>query len=324
MGFRDYSSQLTQLKVAPNLGGAPHKPVLLLTIMECIENGIISTPRVYLTREFLEVFNSNWDQWVYTPHKKNPALPIYHLQHEKFWTLGTLEGKEIPVTEKNSVSSLKALTDSVAYALLEEELFHALCDPLERMRLKVVVVKRYFPDIPERRNPFVIHLKEMEQQMLSGSPAQYRRQSERAGKLQQGEERKKYAVERMARDTLFSELVKEVYNFRCCISGMRVMWEDSSCLLDACHIVPFSNSLDDTIGNGIPLCPTLHRAFDNGLIGIDASTYQVMVSKAFREDRESIYLLRQLQDLPVKLPDKATYYPLRENLQWHRENVFRE
>ncbi|WP_201288840.1 HNH endonuclease signature motif containing protein [Polaribacter septentrionalilitoris] len=40
-------------------------------------------------------------------------------------------------------------------------------------------------------------------------------------------------------------------------------------MIDACHIVPFSISNDDTIPIGISLSPNLYRAFDRGLITIN-------------------------------------------------------
>ncbi|WP_079718442.1 HNH endonuclease [Parapedobacter luteus] len=46
---------------------------------------------------------------------------------------------------------------------------------------------------------------------------------------------------------------------------------------------PFSVSHDDRIGNGIALCPNMHRAFDRGLLSVDED-YRVIVSPHFTED----------------------------------------
>lgn len=54
-------------------------------------------------------------------------------------------------------------------------------------------------------------------------------------------------------------------------------------MIDACHIVPFSQPYDDTIGNGLALCSDLQRAFDRGLIVIDEN-YKIIVSGIFKED----------------------------------------
>lgn len=57
-------------------------------------------------------------------------------------------------------------------------------------------------------------------------------------------------------------------------------------MIDACHIVPFSESYNDIVTNGIALCPNLHRAFDSGLISIDEN-YKVIVSNTFIEERNN-------------------------------------
>jgi putative restriction endonuclease len=86
-------------------------------------------------------------------------------------------------------------------------------------------------------------------------------------------------------------------------------------LVDACHIVPFSISKNDTITNGISLCPNLHRAFDRGLIKIDQN-YQVRISPSISENN-SPYSLRQFEGQQIILPKNTNHHPLIENLEWH-------
>jgi putative restriction endonuclease len=91
-------------------------------------------------------------------------------------------------------------------------------------------------------------------------------------------------------------------------------------MVDACHIVPFRESYDDTITNGIALCPNLHRAFDRGLITIDKN-YRVVIAKIFKEEQNN-YAISIFQGKQIELPDKNTYFPLMENFEKHR-NKFR-
>ena len=87
-------------------------------------------------------------------------------------------------------------------------------------------------------------------------------------------------------------------------------------MIDACHIIPFSESHDDTITNGISLCPNLHRAFDRHLITLD-DDYRV-VMKPFAED-ESIYSIKQFEGKQILMPENVKHYPKQENLEIHRE-----
>ena len=72
-------------------------------------------------------------------------------------------------------------------------------------------------------------------------------------------------------------------------------------MVDACHIVPFSESYDDTLTNGIALCPNLHRAFDRGLISI-SDDYTVLINRNFVEDKNSVLNLSQFEDKQIILP----------------------
>jgi putative restriction endonuclease len=92
-------------------------------------------------------------------------------------------------------------------------------------------------------------------------------------------------------------------------------------MIDACHIVPFSESHDDTISNGISLCPNLHRAFDRGLISIDED-YKVIVSSSFSESSVD-YSIKQYEGKELFLPKDYEHFPSANNLLWHKNNSFR-
>ena len=91
-------------------------------------------------------------------------------------------------------------------------------------------------------------------------------------------------------------------------------------LVDACHIVPFAISKDDTINNGISLSPNLHRAFDRGLITIN-SDYVVRISPAIKE-KDSPYSLSQFEGKQISLPKDNKFFPSIENLNWHRKERY--
>lgn len=97
-------------------GGAPHKPILLLAILELVRKGEIRNNRITITPELVLEFKSIWSRLVVTPHNPNFALPFYHMKSEPFWKLITYSGVTIPVTSSNSIRSLNALKESVAFA----------------------------------------------------------------------------------------------------------------------------------------------------------------------------------------------------------------
>jgi putative restriction endonuclease len=113
-----------------------------------------------------------------------------------------------------------------------------------------------------------------------------------------------------------------VYNYTCCVSGLKITALFDAQFVDACHIVPFSKSGNDTVSNGISLSPNLHRAFDRGLFTVDEN-YRVVVSDVFSETGNADYGLKQFHGKQIVLPEDALFYPDVRNFGWHRENVFR-
>ena len=92
--------------------------------------------------------------------------------------------------------------------------------------------------------------------------------------------------------------------------------------INACHIKPFSVSHEDRVSNGIALCPNLHRAFDRGLVSI-SNDYKILISNHITENENHAYSLKQLEGRKIRLPFGERYYPSLENLEWHRENIFK-
>ena len=127
-------------------GKAPHKPVLLLAVIELFENGEIYGNWIEITDDLLEQFHDIWNLLVKTQNIPNFSLPFYHLKNEKagFWNLITYPGREIPATKSKSIKSFKALTETVAAAQLSDELYALLNNPVERENLKLAILEKYF------------------------------------------------------------------------------------------------------------------------------------------------------------------------------------
>jgi len=115
-------------------------------------------------------------------------------------------------------------------------------------------------------------------------------------------------------------MIQKIYGYECSITGWQLQISANISMIDSCHIRPFSKFFDDTIGNGIALCPNLHRAFDRGLISI-SDDYTVLVSKNINENYNS-YSLRNLDGKSIRKPIERQFWPNLDNLQYHRENIF--
>lgn len=103
----EYIQKFLSLRRDYSYGGAPHKPVLLFSVLELIEIGLISQNKIYISPELIAKFKDVWEVLVNTPHNQNISLPFYHLKSEGFWHLKLRPGMSVAVNKSHSIRSFK-------------------------------------------------------------------------------------------------------------------------------------------------------------------------------------------------------------------------
>jgi len=129
---------------------APHKPFLLLSVLDHISEGLITTEFIEPTFELAETFLDYWQRVMlplgFSLSRGNMAYPFYHLETSGFWQLVPQPGK--PHLKDRRIKSVKQLRGLYLGAKLDSELFKlTLMEPL-RKKLQAVLVATYFaPEI---------------------------------------------------------------------------------------------------------------------------------------------------------------------------------
>lgn len=315
--LQKYLNAFSRLKRANTIyGKAPHKPVLLLSIIELIEKGLVERNAINVNSHLEGTFKENWQLLVPTLHHADFTQPFFYLQSEKvarsqFWFLQAYPGCQINAHIK-SVTTLAAVC---AYGYFAEELFLLLADKQARHTFKHLLLDIYFSK--HKANYLLMkhtgegYLHEQISDVLNEPEAQYKHVSIHTEE------------DRFVRSGLFKQLVPKIYDNQCSFTGMQLISTFNYSFIDACHIVPFSHSYNDKVNNGIALCPNMHRAFDRGLVSI-SNDYRIIVSPHIIEDEVHPYGLRQLAGNRILLPNDETHYPKVDALIWHRENVFKK
>lgn len=115
----------------------------------------------------------------------------------------------------------------------------------------------------------------------------------------------------------FRVIVTEAYHRRCAISG-----EKTLPVLEAAHIMAYSQEGTHITNNGLLLRKDIHALFDKGYITVTDNLH-IEVSKRIREDygNGKDYYAFQGKELIV-MPDKPLERPEIKFLKWHNENVF--
>jgi len=290
-----YVYKIQHLRVAPTkFGKAPHKPVLVISLIELLEKGHLFQNRFDLTPELVAEFKENWALLVQSGNNCDFSLPFFHLQTDGFWTVWLKTGKK----QVAHIKSIFVLEEEVSHGELSEDLFLLLTHKPNRDILLNTILDTFFPG---RKSQFLNQKRnvqdwnhQIENDILKEAPEPYG--------LPNDED---VAFIRSAK---FQQVVLRVYDYTCCISGMKVIPMANHSMIDACHIIPFRESGDNSITNGIALCPNLHRAFDRNLIAIDEN-FRVLVSNNFNEKNDHPYGLRVFNGQEIKLPHQKKYWP---------------
>lgn len=292
-------------------GAAPHKPLMLLCLMELMDQGMVTENRFEPDDKLVYIFKNLSAQLV--GKKKTPVthhLPFFHLQSDGFWNLSLKYGKQIRLTNKKSPSGWSSITQAVTHGSLTEEIFIKLRDPEIRAATKRLLLLTYFPATFQQSDLLIEQAKEelinLEKEFFSFKVAD--------------REPVYNLIKRIERDGYFQTKLPSFYNYSCAISGSRTKVLDKYALVDSCHIIPLKVKSINSINNGITLSPTLHRAFDNFLISIDEE-FKVIVSTKIEESAGSSFHLRQFEGKPILLPSKKEWYPSQEALEWHRSQL---
>ena len=155
-----YVAQFTSLNTAKRMGkSAPHKAVMLISIIDMIQTGLISANEFYFTDVLQRMFELNWKRYVGDSILFNPtpATPFWHLGGEPFWSLRREDGGKI--SDIKTTPSAGQLKSMGIVASLDKDLFTLLQDEQAANQLRLLLVDTYLtapkPQIPKTL-PFFI------------------------------------------------------------------------------------------------------------------------------------------------------------------------
>ena len=123
---------------------SPHKPILLLSIINLIEVCIITDNKIELNDDLNLSFAAIWREYVDPTlrYNCNIALPYFYMDSESFWKLKKSKYYE----EKRSYTE-KDLKANFDFAVLDEELFDLIKDPSNAIQLRVLLITKYIAQL---------------------------------------------------------------------------------------------------------------------------------------------------------------------------------
>ena len=296
--YRDHLRRLTRYR-GPG-GRAPHKPCLLLAVLDLIERGAVRDgkigymqileeslfPAYFSLATGIEQGSPGWRQ------KYRPFDPFWHMKNEQsnFWKLHPRLGREREFAEmpRSGGKTHKQVLLNVAYAELDSSFFALLRNRGDRNAIRQAILDEYFSD-----TDFVA---------------------------------KRHKARVKQRDPRFPEAVIQAYEGRCAATGEKITIPDAAgsriALVEAAHLIPYCLSFNNDPRNGMALQPTYHKAMDQFLIapGTDGKWHvSRTLLEASGETRES--QLCSLDGERVCLPGNKALRPKKDGLEWRMDNL---
>jgi putative restriction endonuclease len=293
---------------------APHKPFLLLSIMDLIAQGSIAENFIEPSFELLDTFNTYWNNVMPLSSKTSMAYPFYHMRTEPFWQLMPNEGYKDQAGL--TVSSMVKLREIYSSARMDDDLFQLMCNPKTREQLRTILIKTYFA--------LEIQSKLAGQGMVNYAAFQYSIELLKLAETRASFESDKEESEqkKKIRDQGFRKAIITLYSHRCALCGIRMLTPEGHTIVDAAHVKPWKESFDDRPTNGMALCKLCHWSFDKGLMSV-GQKYEVLVSKRIMVEQNYPGHILTLTDRPIFTPEQETFWPAQDNLHWHRKNLFK-
>lgn len=293
---------------------APHKPLLLLSVLDLIWQGLITKNLIEITPDLSETFALYWAR-IMPPEKRGDiSLPFFHLSSEDFWHLIPRSGKEIIITASLRLRSISELNEVALGAKLDDELFTHLSVRETRDMLRAVLVETYFA--PE------IHAALLEQGKINDEAFRYSQELLEQVTKKDGISLLNENVKPAIRNQGFRRAIITAYEHRCTACGLRILTAERHTVVEAAHIIPFSISFNDNPQNGLSLCRLCHWSFDEGMLSI-SGRYQVVTSPQLTDYNNLPSYVATLTGRTIIHPIEERFMPDLEALEWHRKNVFR-
>lgn len=288
---KKWLGKLTKLNPATGRGAcrgkAPHKPLLLLSILDMVESNEFPTrtftrsPGLMLRfREYGCIVAERW------PTRLDLKMPFYHLSSQGFWE---------PFTTGMQQATAP---DGCAVCDMHPELFSLLADAGFRLKARMVLISKYFE--PTERVALFESLG-----LQSGA------ESTKAVEEVFGD-----AVEtakRKGRSARFAVRVAAEYRYTCALTGYQCTTANGSTIVDAAHIEAWAQTQNDELTNGLALSKNAHWMFDEGLWSVDSQMRVIVSTNRFTDCgpeflRLYSYAGRHLQfDPTAKLRPSQTY-----------------
>lgn len=288
----------------------PHKPLLLLAIMDLLAQGHVTPDRVVWSKELRERFTSYFQLVRRHNDQNTPENPFFYLKQEGWWQPFRQTANGIaPLKETPLVGDMPGAR---VWARITSPMASWLLSPAHRLQLREAIVSRYFPQAHSALSQL---FQESVFQKAPHPPAEDETDS------------------LPGRSAGFRRMILEAYDYQCAACGLRIRLPHikDQTFVEAAHLIPFRDAKlggNDHPTNGIALCKNHHWAMDRFLIvpapddSSERPRFSWRVSRLLdaRRSAGEANLIR-LQNQPVLQPHDEAFRPATESVLWRTQRL---
>lgn len=291
-------------------GGAPHKPFLLLSILDGISEGWINSNKIYPTQNLVDYFFGYWDDIIGNDKSTTIALPYFHMKSEAFWNLVYKAGSN----KYKTSPSWGGILNRIEYAEIDIGLLSLLQNRRHRQQIRNFILETYFGDVTSVK----ISDKSVEHQesfnysnnLLSLVAEPFLKDHTSIADISE------ITLTKKVRRIGFSKTIREIYNYSCSVCRDKIITPGGKILVEGAHIIPWAESKNDDPRNGLSLCPTHHWMFDNFMFTI-RNDFSVKVSRKLKTKDVYLTSLKSLKNAELELPVNSDFHPAQSALGYH-------
>jgi putative restriction endonuclease len=147
--FKHYANAFARLHVKVTGGQrAPHKAIMLLSVIDLIETGVVTSNRIYYTKQLDSQFHHNWVRYVayLEGYSARSATPFFHMSYEPFWSLKLKDDctcTEKDLAEARIYMNPDKMNEVIDYAQIDPDLYDLLLDSVVRAKYRVILISGY-------------------------------------------------------------------------------------------------------------------------------------------------------------------------------------
>ena len=280
-------------------GAAPHKPCLLLSLLDMAQDGELQEPTLQRIPSLHVRFNAfssiALPRW---GGKVDLSYPFFYLKSQGFWQ--ALNNERRPSTSVEVTQSIQ----------LDPEFLALMQDADFRRSARIILVETYFP--PAERIALYA---------LLGVPAQTQEFQRELHLLNTDTATQAVKQGRSAR---FGVQVVCGYQHTCALTGYRIITQNGESVVEAAHIEPWAKTRNDDIHNGLALSRNVHWAFDRGLWSVNdpvGDQFTILIKpERFQEwGPEALGLLGYEKSAFLKFAEGTSLRPEPDYLRRHRQ-----